>query len=156
MAKESAGLLLYRQREGTLEFLLVHPGGPLWKHKDLGAWTIPKGEIHPGEDPLLTAKREVQEELGFSPQGDFIPLGSIKQRAGKIVHAWAIQQDWDPRKLKSNTFSVEWPPRSNRRQEFPEVDQAAFFDMAVARLKINPAQIAFLEALTQKCLLKIV
>lgn len=150
MAKESAGLLLYRKKNGILEFLLVHPGGPLWKNKDLGAWTIPKGEILPGEEPLGAARREFEEELGFTPTGEWIPLSPIKQKAGKIVRAWAFQGDWDPALLKSNTFTLDWPPRSGRMQEFPEVDQAAFFDFQLAGRKINPAQIPFLEELQQK------
>jgi len=150
MAKESAGLLIYRKRQGQPEFLLVHPGGPLWKSKDLGAWTIPKGEINAGEDPLAAARRESEEELGFRAEGNFIPLNPIKQKAGKIVHAWAIEADWDPARLNSNTFTLEWPPRSGKRQEFPEIDQAAFFDFELARIKINPAQVSLLEELKRK------
>lgn len=150
MAKESAGLILYRKREAKLEVLLAHPGGPLWKNKDLGAWTIPKGELEAGEDPLAAAQREFQEELGFKPGGDFIALTPIKQKAGKMVHAWAIEGDWDPSDLKSNTFTLEWPPRSGRRREFPEVDQAAFFDLQLAKNKINTAQVALLEELERK------
>jgi len=145
MPKESAGLLLYRRREKKLEFLLVHPGGPLWKNKDDGAWTIPKGEINPGEDPLAAAQREVAEELGFCPSGEFVSLTPIKQKAGKIVRAWAIEADWDPANLKSNSFTLQWPPRSGKLQEFPEVDRAAYFDLATAALKINPAQVRLLD-----------
>jgi len=150
MAKESAGLLFYRKHHGNLEFLLVHPGGPFWKNKDSGAWTIPKGEIQPGEDPLAAAQREFAEELGFKPGGTFIALTPVKQKAGKVVRAWAIEGEWNPAQLKSNTFSLEWPPRSGKFQEFPEVDQAAFFDLQLARTKINPAQIPLLEELVQK------
>jgi len=150
MAKESAGLLIYRKRQGQPEFLLVHPGGPLWKNKDLGAWTIPKGEINAGEDPLAAARRESEEELGFRAEGNFIPLNPIKQKAGKIVHAWAIEADWDPARLNSNTFTLEWPPHSGKRQEFPEIDQASFFDFELARIKINPAQVSLLEELKRK------
>ena len=150
MAKKSAGLLLYRRREEDPEFLLVHPGGPFWKNKDLGAWTIPKGEIQPGEDPLEAAQREFQEELGFKPAGNFLPLTPIKQKAGKVVQVWAATGEWDPAQLKSNTFTLEWPPHSGKLQEFPEVDQAAFFDLQTARLKINPAQIALLEELDKQ------
>jgi predicted NUDIX family NTP pyrophosphohydrolase len=150
MAKESAGLLIYRKRQEQLEFLLVHPGGPLWKNKDLGAWTIPKGEINASEDPLAAARRESEEELGFRAEGSFIPLNPIKQKAGKIVHAWAIEADWDPAHLRSNTFTLEWPPHSGKRQEFPEIDQAAFFDFELAKRKINPAQIPLLEELKKK------
>ena len=150
MAKESAGLLLYRRRYGTLEFLLVHPGGPLWKNRDAGAWTIPKGEIQPDEDPRDAAQREVREELGFCPQGEFIALTPIRQKGGKVVRAWAVEADWDPGELRSNTFTFHWPPRSGKLQEFPEVDRAAYFDMTAARLRINPAQEPLLQELTQK------
>lgn len=151
MAKQSAGLLLYRRREGQLEFLLVHPGGPFWKNKDLGAWTIPKGELRPGEDGVAAARREFREELGFEPTGDFLPLAPITQKAGKVVHAWAIESDWNLAAFKSNTFTLQWPPGSGKLQEFSEVDQAAFFNLADARTKINPAQIPFLEELIRKC-----
>ncbi len=150
MAKESAGLLIYRKREGKLQFLLVHPGGPFWKNKDAGAWTIPKGEIAAGEDPLAAARRECLEELGFEAAGDFLPLNPIQQKGGKVVRAWAVEAEWDSAQLKSNTFSLEWPPRSGKQQEFPEVDQADFFSSEVARRKINPAQIPLLEELEEK------
>jgi predicted NUDIX family NTP pyrophosphohydrolase len=150
MAKESAGLLLYRRRNATLEFLLVHPGGPLWKNRDTGAWTIPKGEIQANEDPLSAAQREVREELGFCPDGKFIPLTPVKQKGGKVVRAWAIEVEWDPAKLKSNTFSIAWPPRSGKLQEFPEVDRAAYVDLATATTKINPAQVPLLVELERK------
>ena len=150
MANESAGLLLYRRRGGHLEFLLVHPGGPLWKNKDPGAWTIPKGEIRPGEDPLAAAQREFREELGFEVREVFLQLTPIKQKAGKIVHAWAVEGDCDPIGVRSNTFKLQWPPRSGKFQEFPEVDQAAFFPLEIARLKINPAQVPLLEELISK------
>ena len=150
MAKESSGLLIYRFRQGQFEFLLVHPGGPLWKNKDLAAWTIPKGEIQPAEDLLAAARRECEEELGFRPHGEFVPLTSIRQKAGKIVHAWAIECDWDPRNLKSNTFALEWPPRSGKLQQFPEVDRADYFELELARSKINPAQIPLLEEMVAK------
>ncbi|HWH71903.1 MAG TPA: NUDIX domain-containing protein [Candidatus Sulfotelmatobacter sp.] len=150
MAKESAGLLLYRGRAGRLELLLVHPGGPFWKNKDAGAWTIPKGEIRSQEEPLATAQREFEEELGFKPQGQFLALTPVKQKGGKLVHGWALEGDCDPAACKSNTFTMQWPPRSGRVQEFPEVDQVAFFDMTTAKEKINPAQIAFLEELEGK------
>lgn len=150
MPKESAGLLLYRWREGTLEFLLVHPGGPLWKNKDDGAWSIPKGEVQSAEDPLAAAKREVAEELGFCPEGKFIELTPIKQKGGKLVRAWAVQAEWQPSNLKSNTFTLQWPPRSGKLQGFPEVDRAEYFPIPTARLKINSAQLALLEELQQK------
>ncbi len=146
MPKQSAGLLMYRVRNGRPEFLLVHPGGPFWKKKDAGAWTIPKGEIEPGEDALQSAQREFAEELGFKPQGDFIALPAVKQKSGKLVLAWAFQGDCDPASCKSNTFSLEWPPRSGRIQEFPEIDRAGFFAASEAREKINPAQVPLLEA----------
>jgi len=149
MAKESAGLLLYRRAaDGSLEFLLVHPGGPFWKNRDEGAWTIPKGQVDEGEKPLAAAQRETREELGFCPEGEFIELKPSKQKAGKLVLAWGVEANWDPGKLQSNTFSTVWPPRSGKTQTFPEVDCAAYFDLKQARLKINPAQIPFLEELT--------
>ncbi|HZR17004.1 MAG TPA: NUDIX domain-containing protein [Verrucomicrobiae bacterium] len=150
MAKESAGLLLYRRKHGTLEFLLVHPGGPLWKNRDAGAWSIPKGEIQADEDPLRAAQRELREELGFCPEGEFIPLAAIKQKGGKVVRAWAIETEWDPANLKSNTFTLPWPPRSGKVQEFPEVDRAAYFDLVSATTKINPAQVPLLLEVDRK------
>jgi predicted NUDIX family NTP pyrophosphohydrolase len=145
MPKISAGLLMYRQRPDGLEVLLVHPGGPFWKNKDAGAWTIPKGEVDEGEDPLSAAKREFEEELGLMSSGDFRELQPIKQKGGKIVYAWAFEDDCDPEKIRSNTFTIEWPPRSGKLTEFPEVDRAGFFGIAEAKEKINPAQIPFLE-----------
>src|SRR5262249_35194084 len=147
MAMESAGLLMFRFRNGVLEFLLVHPGGPFWKGKDAGTWTIPKGELQPHEEPLVAARREFEEELGIKTQGTFIPLTPIKQKAGKLVRAWAVEGDCEPASFKSNTFEIEWPPRSGRLQKFPEVDQAAFFELAPATHKINPAQVALLTEL---------
>jgi predicted NUDIX family NTP pyrophosphohydrolase len=147
MPKQSAGLLMYRQTAGQLEYLLVHPGGPLWKNKDHGAWTIPKGEPQPGEELLAAAQREVREEIGFLPTGEFLPLAAIKQKGGKIVRAWAVRADWNPAELKSNTFEIEWPPRSGKFQAFPEVDRAEFFGIEMARVKINTAQAPFLDQL---------
>ena len=147
MPKVSAGLLLYRIRDERIEVLLVHPGGPFWAKKDLGSWTIPKGEIVPGEDPLAAATREFEEELGFTPQGKLLPLGMVSQKGGKNVHAWAVECDCSPEALKSNTFTIEWPPHSGRVQEFPEVDRAEFFGMEEAKKKINPAQVKLLLAL---------
>lgn len=141
---------MYRSREGELEFLLVHPGGPLWERKDAGIWSIPKGEIHSGENVLAAAKREFEEELGFKADGPFIQLSPIKQKSGKIVHAWAFAGDCDPGSVLSNTFSMEWPPHSGRTGSFPEVDRAEFFSLERARRKINPAQVALLEELEQK------
>jgi predicted NUDIX family NTP pyrophosphohydrolase len=138
---------MFRRKGEAPQVLLAHPGGPLWAKKDLGAWTIPKGVGAPDEDLLATARREFEEETGFRPQGPFHPLGSVKQRAGKVVHAWAFEGDVDPAALRSNTFSMEWPPRSGRWRDFPEVDRAAFFDIAEARRRINPAQAELLDAL---------
>lgn len=138
---------MYRTLEGRLEVLLVHPGGPFWRNKDAGAWSIPKGETDPGEDSLLAAKREFQEETGTKPQGTFISLGNTTLKSGKIVHAWTFEGNCDPAAIKSNTVKIEWPPKSGKLQEFPEVDKAAFWSVAEARVKINPAQIKFLERL---------
>lgn len=147
MPKISAGLLMYRVREGDLEFLLAHPGGPFWKKRDDGAWTIPKGEIQPPEEPLAAARREFEEELGLKPKGNFIALTPITQKGGKVVHAWAFEGEFDTALLRSNTFQMEWPPHSGKFQACPEVDQARFFGMAEAKRKINPAQIPFLDEL---------
>ncbi len=148
MSRTSAGLLLYRRRDGALEVFLVHPGGPFWARKDAGAWSIPKGEIDPMEEPLAAARREFTEETGLSAEGAFRPLAPITQAGGKIVQAWAVEGDVDPADLRSNTFAIEWPPRSGRQQTFPEVDRAAWFPIDVARRKINPAQAALLDELT--------
>jgi predicted NUDIX family NTP pyrophosphohydrolase len=139
---------MVRRTNNAIEFLLVHPGGPFWKNRDDGAWTIPKGEAQPDEDLLTRARIEFEEELGLKPAGDFIPLGRIKQKGGKTVHAWAFEGNLPPDfKIKSNTFEIEWPPRSGKFKEFPEVDRAEFFQDETARRKINPAQIAFLDRL---------
>jgi predicted NUDIX family NTP pyrophosphohydrolase len=145
----SAGLLMFRRSKiDTVEFLLVHPGGPFWKNKDDGAWTIPKGEAQPEEDLLTRAKIEFEEEIGLKPAGDFVPLGSIKQKGGKTVHAWTFEGDLPQDfQLKSNTFELEFPPHSGKVSEFPEVDGAEFFPDQIARCKINPAQVAFLDRL---------
>ncbi|HWY74431.1 MAG TPA: NUDIX domain-containing protein [Verrucomicrobiae bacterium] len=147
MPKTSAGLLMYRVGNGRLEVLLVHPGGPFWRNKDTGAWSIPKGETEGDEDPLFAAQREFREETGLAPDGDFISLGSVRLKSGKTVHAWAFQGDCDPSLVKSNTISLEWPPKSGKLIEVPEVDQAAFFSVAEARIRINPGQIPFLDQL---------
>ncbi|HSE86710.1 MAG TPA: NUDIX domain-containing protein [Candidatus Binatia bacterium] len=147
--KESAGLLMYRLRNSTLEVFLVHPGGPYWVKKDLGAWSIPKGEFEGGENRLDAAKREFQEETGFRPEGNFVALKPIKQPGGKVVHAWALKGDFDAKTIVSNTFSMEWPPRSGKRQEFPEVDRAEWFTMDVAKEKILKCQVSLLEELSQ-------
>ena len=147
-AKTSAGLLMYRERDGQMEVLLVHLGGPFWKNKDHEAWFVPKGEINPGEDLLDAAKREFQEETGVVPRGDFVSLGSVKHKSGKTVHAWAFEGDLpESFELKSNLFEMEWPPRSGRLQSFPEVDQARFFTEAVARRKLKQAQVPLLDRL---------
>ena len=148
MTVESAGLVLYRIRDGKTEVLLVHPGGPFWKRRDEGAWSIPKGEIGPGESGLDVARREFQEELGVPPpEGEVLPLGSVRQAGGKVVHAWAAPGDLDVSRVSSSTFAIEWPPRSGRTQEFPEVDKAAWFDLDAARRMILAAQGAFLDRL---------
>jgi predicted NUDIX family NTP pyrophosphohydrolase len=150
MPKISSGLLMHRFREGELEFLLVHPGGPFWKNKDAGAWTIPKGEVQEGEDPLPAAQREFEEEIGLAPQGACVELTPVRQKGGKVVMAWTFAGDCDPAQIRSNTFTMEWPPRSGQQKEFPEIDRAAFFTMVGAREKINRAQLALLEEAAQK------
>ena len=147
MSKKSAGLLLYRRREGGLEVFLVHPGGPFWAKKDAGAWSIPKGEHGSDEDPLNAARREFGEETGFSARGPFQPLTPQKQKSGKLIRAFACQGEATPEDLASNTFTLEWPPHSGKFQEFPEVDRAAWFPLAEAKEKIHPGQVAFLEEL---------
>lgn len=143
----SAGLLMYRKRGEVLEILLVHPGGPFFAAKDLGVWSIPKGEIGKGEAPLAAAQREFEEETGFKAAGAFFPLMPVVQKGGKLVYAWAFEGDYDPKRMKSNTFMMEWPPRSGRQQEFPEADRSAWFSINDAKQKINPAQISFLDEL---------
>lgn len=147
MPKISAGLLMYRVCNGAIEVLLVHPGGPFWRNKDKGAWSIPKGEIEADEDALSAAQREFQEETGIQPRGPFIPLESVTLKSRKVVQAWAFEGDCDPAAIKSNTFTLEWPPKSGKMQEVPEIDKAAFWRLNEARLKINPAQVAFLDRL---------
>ncbi len=148
MGVESAGLLLYRRRDTTLEVLLVHPGGPFWQKRDDGAWTIPKGEMGAGETGVEVARREFQEELGSAvPDGEFVALGTVRQAGGKLVHAWAAPGDLDVTRIVSNTFPLEWPPHSGRVQQFPEVDRAVWLDTAAARRKILPAQRAFIDRL---------
>lgn len=150
MAVVSAGLLLYRLSGGKPEVLLVHPGGPFWQRKDLGSWSIPKGEVRAGEEPLAAACREFTEETGFPAEGDACPLGEVRQRSGKRVHAWAMRGEADPALLESNTFELEWPPRSGRVQTFPEVDRAAWFDLDEARRRILPAQAPLLDMLAAR------
>jgi predicted NUDIX family NTP pyrophosphohydrolase len=149
--KRSAGILLYRVAGGEPEVLLIHPGGPFWVNKDAGAWSIPKGELDEGEGPLACALRELAEELGSPPALDpdrLIGLGSIRQKA-KVVEAWAAEADFDPAHLDSNTFSMEWPPRSGKQQEFPEADRAEWFSPQQARLKILPAQAELIDRLLE-------
>ncbi len=147
MGRVSAGLILFRRTPAGVEVLLVHPGGPLWAKRDLGAWSIPKGEVEEGEELLSAARREFAEELGFAPAGEFLSLGSIKQKGGKTVHGWAVEGDCDPAICRSNTFKMQWPPRSQTWVEFPEVDRAEFFSLAAAREKINPGQAPLLDQL---------
>ena len=149
MAKQSAGLLMYRTTDAGVQVLLVHPGGPFFASKDDGAWTIPKGEIEPAEEPLACAIRELSEETGIAaPATSYTALGSVKQAGGKVIHAWAFEGDWDG-VLRSNTFELEWPPRSGRKRTYPEVDRAAFFSIAQARLKMNAAQVALIDRLLE-------
>ncbi|MFY9819902.1 MAG: NUDIX domain-containing protein [Thermoanaerobaculia bacterium] len=147
MPKTSAGLLLYRHRKGRLEVFLVHPGGPFWARKDLGAWSIPKGEFSAPEEPLAAAIREFQEETGFPITGTFLPLTPRKQTGGKVVLAWAVEGDVDPEQVRSNTFLLEWPKGSTRQKEFPEVDRAEWFEIPEARRRILPGQAGFLDEL---------
>jgi predicted NUDIX family NTP pyrophosphohydrolase len=154
MTATSAGLMLYRRSAAGLEVFLVHPGGPFFAARDDGWWTVPKGLVHPGEDPLDAARREFGEETSFAPpeDADYHDLGTVKQRAGKVVHAWAVEGDCEPELLRSNTFEVEWPPRSGKKRAFPEVDRGAFFPLDVARRKILPAQAPFLDRLASALL----
>ena len=147
MARQSAGLLMYRRRDDRVEVFLVHPGGPFWARKDQGAWSIPKGEFGDEEDPLAAAQREFEEETGFSAAGEFTPLEPVKQSGGKVVHAWACAGDCNPTAIRSNTFSMEWPPRSGKQQQFSEVDRAAWFTFEQARDKILKSQLPLLEQL---------
>jgi predicted NUDIX family NTP pyrophosphohydrolase len=147
MPKRSAGILMYQHDGGALRLLLVHPGGPFWAKKDAGAWSIPKGEYGDGENALASAKREFAEELGRAPEGEFRELGEVTQRGGKRVTAWAVEGAFDVEALLSNTFELEWPPKSGRRQSFPEVDRAAWFAVGEARKKILPAQADFIDRL---------
>ena len=150
MPRRSAGILLHRRGAAGLEVLLVHPGGPFWAKKDAGAWSIPKGEHNDGEDARACALREFEEETGSAPApGELTDLGTVRQKSGKVVQAWALAGDLDAEAVRSNTFELEWPPRSGRRVQFPEVDRAGWFGLDEAREKINPAQAAFLDRLTE-------
>jgi len=146
VTKRSAGILVFR-RAPELEVFLVHPGGPFWAKKDIGVWTIPKGEYDDGEEPLAAARREFEEETGSAAEGQFLALGEVKQSGGKVVTAWALERDLDPGAIRSNTFSMEWPPRSGKMREFPEIDRAAWFSLTEAREKLIAAQTAFLDRL---------
>jgi predicted NUDIX family NTP pyrophosphohydrolase len=150
MPKKTAGLLLFRDASGHLEVLLVHPGGPFWKNKDEAAWTIPKGLVDDGEDPFEAAKREFREETGATPDGEPIALMPLRQPSGKVMHAWAMRGEFDPAALTSNTFLMEWPPKSGRQQEFPEVDRAGWFSLEEAGRKILRGQAPLLRELLQK------
>lgn len=150
MAKKlSAGILLYRKQEGAIEVFLVHPGGPFWAKKDDGAWSIPKGEYSEGEDALTVAKREFQEETGCQVSGDGLALAPLKQPSGKVIAAWAVVGEIDPASIRSNTFSIEWPPKSGKLEEFPEVDRGMWCDLVTARKKLLPGQRPFLDQLQQ-------
>jgi predicted NUDIX family NTP pyrophosphohydrolase len=150
MAKRSAGLLMYRLRDGELQVFLVHPGGPFWKNKDLGAWTIPKGEYPDTEDPLEAALREFQEETGFTAEGPFLDLGEVRQAGGKVVAAWAFAGNCDPAELKSNLCEIEWPPRSGKRISIPEIDRGEWFSIAEARNRMLGGQQPLLERLAMR------
>jgi len=147
MSKTSAGMILFRVREDELEVLLVHPGGPFWKKKDEGAWFVPKGEVEAGEEVLDAAKREFEEETGISAEGEFFALGSVRQKSGKTIFAWAFEGDCDPAEVKSNAFTIEWPPKSGRQAEFPEIDRAGFFTVPEAKIKMHPVEFPFVERL---------
>ena len=148
-SRVSAGLLMYRISSGSAQVLLAHPGGPFFRNKDEGAWSIPKGEVEPDEDVLAAAQREFAEETGLKPSGPFAALTPVKQSGGKTVHAWAFEGDCDPTTIVSNTFTMEWPPRSGRQVEFPEIDRCEFFDLTTARQKINPAQVSLIDELEE-------
>jgi len=150
MAKQSAGILIYRRAAAGIEVLLVHPGGPFWAKKDDRAWSVPKGECAPGEDALAAARRELAEETGLTPQGEFLRLGSFRQSSAKTVEVWAVEGEADPARLASNTFAMEWPPRSGRIREFPEVDRAAWFTLPEAARKVVRGQAPILEALSAR------
>lgn len=150
MPRTSAGLLLYRWENDALQVFLVHPGGPFFAKKDNGAWSIPKGEIDEGEDALAAAQREFEEETGCRPGENFLPLAPVKQKSGKTVLAWAVEGDCDPGTIRSNTFTLEWPPKSGRMRECPEVDRAGWFTVDEAKQKINPAQAALIDELSRQ------
>jgi predicted NUDIX family NTP pyrophosphohydrolase len=148
--QQSAGILLYRRRQKKLEVFLVHPGGPFWKNKDLGAWSIPKGEFQDDEDPLKAAIREFQEETGTLLKGNFIPLATIKQKSGKKVQAWSVEGDIEASTIKSNFITIDWPPKSGKQINIPEVDRGEWFNVSTAREKINPAQALLIDELVKQ------
>lgn len=148
MAKQSAGILMYRRHNDRVEVFLVHPGGPFWAKKDVGAWSIPKGEISREEEPLETAKREFREETGIAVNGEFVPLPPVKQPGGKVVHAWLLEGDCDADDIQSNTFTMQWPPRSGQTREFPEVDRAGWFSLSAAKEKMLKGQRPLLDEIT--------
>jgi predicted NUDIX family NTP pyrophosphohydrolase len=148
--KTSAGILLFRNADKKISFFLVHPGGPFWKNKDLGAWSIPKGEFNVEEDALQAAIREFEEETGIRCEGNFLALTPLKQKSGKLIYAWALEKDIDPRKIKSNSFEMEWPPRSGLKKTFPEIDRGEWFNAAEAKLKINNSQAQLIDELMEK------
>lgn len=150
MCKKSAGILLYRLQNDDWEVLLVHPGGPFWAKKDLGAWSIPKGEFDENENPLDAAKREVEEETGIKVQGDFIELTPVKQKNSKLIYAWALRGNFDAAQIKSNTFEIEWPPKSGKEKSFPEVDKAAWFNIEEAKKKITEGQLPLINEIETK------
>ena len=147
MPRQSAGLLMYRRRKGVVQVLLIHPGGPFWANKDAGAWSIPKGEFSGDENALAAARREFEEETGFLPAGRFVQLTPVKQPSCKVIHAWALEGDLDATAIRSNTFTLEWPPQSGVHQEFPEVDRAAWFTIEAAKEKIIKGQTNFIDEL---------
>ena len=150
MAKKSAGILRFRSSNGRLELFLVHPGGPFWKNKDNASWSIPKGEYDDGEDPFDAANREFTEETGFEAiTGDFKELGELKQPSGKLITAWAVEGECNPQSIRSNTFSMEWPPRSGKQSEFPEIDRADWFSVAKSKEKLHKGQVGFVDRLCE-------
>lgn len=150
MAKKSAGILLYRLTNKILEVLVVHPGGPFWANKDFGAWSIPKGEFNDDENPLDAAIREFEEEMGVRISGEFIPMTPVKQNSGKVVYAFALEHDFDTSKIRSNTFTIEWPPKSGKQQEFAEIDKGEWFDFQLCKQKLNEFQAAIVDELAKK------